>query len=509
MSKNPSATDPWAEANRFAGDQEFIVKATLNFAGHESESQEFLVRHRARTGTSYTYDGRLNLTHRIDGAATAHPEDTAYKYDAANRLTEVDLPTGDKRTYSYDALGRRIWSETLRRTATGTSTEREYHIYDAGWETIADVEKKSDDSLYVKRLYIGAPGAIDSQLGMMVQTAPGTWKKYLYLRDHQGSVMALLDADTGSVVESYEYEPYGLPHIYDADGTEMTDSAVGNRMLYTGREWDSMARLYHYRHRVYSPVEKRFLQRDPIGLAGGWNEYAYCGGNPVNATDPMGLVSPEELILTLPEMVHTGIDASSAGLGALQYGAGFSGSYILRRFDVSLPGLDEWGRRGRARAINNSLYGQIDAIAGDNCGRAELYKTGVDKALNVSEAAIGVAAFTMLWEYLELPTFGFHAVPNNGGLHFYWSVTAPRIQTGPMYYHGWIPIGAEEMTVVNIKRPGIFWASTTKFPLNKFGTIDGVPILFPAAAGGGMLGKNPTNCFTAMVSAFFNGIINK
>lgn len=116
------------------------------------------------------------------------------------------------------------------------------------------------------------------------------WKKYLYVRDHQGSVLALLDAETGGVADSYEYEPYGLPHIYNANGTEMTESAVGNRMLYTGREWDPMAKVYHYRHRVYSPVEKRFLQRDPIGLAGGWNEYACCRGNPVNATDPMGLL---------------------------------------------------------------------------------------------------------------------------------------------------------------------------------------------------------------------------
>jgi len=75
------------------------------------------------------------------------------------------------------------------------------------------------------------------------------------------------------------------------EGDEIADSAVGNRMLFTGREWDADVRMYHFRHRTYSPEDKRFMQGDPIGLGGGWNYYAYCGGNPVNATDPWGLTA--------------------------------------------------------------------------------------------------------------------------------------------------------------------------------------------------------------------------
>src|SRR5438105_1139205 len=46
----------------------------------------------------------------------------------------------------------------------------------------------------------------------------------------------------------------------------------------------------------YDPRIGRFLSRDPIGETGGFNLYGYCGNDPVNRNDPLGLRYPWETI---------------------------------------------------------------------------------------------------------------------------------------------------------------------------------------------------------------------
>ncbi len=51
--------------------------------------------------------------------------------------------------------------------------------------------------------------------------------------------------------------------------------------------------MVYYRARYYDPETGRFTQRDPIGLSGGTNLYAYALGSPTNYTDPMGTRPPQ------------------------------------------------------------------------------------------------------------------------------------------------------------------------------------------------------------------------
>ena len=75
-------------------------------------------------------------------------------------------------------------------------------------------------------------------------------------------------------------------------GNQLASTGTIPEYGYTGRGSDETGLVY-YRARYYDPSVGRFIQRDPIGLKGGINRYAYAGGNPVNFNDPSGLLANE------------------------------------------------------------------------------------------------------------------------------------------------------------------------------------------------------------------------
>jgi len=210
-------------------------------------------------GTAYTYDANGNLT--SDGTNT-------YIYDYENRLIQVVTPT-DTITFAYGPLGRRI-SKT---DSTGTIR----YIYDGD-----QVIMETDGTGTITATYAYGTG-IDEVLTM---TRGGS--TYYYHLDGLGSVKEITDS-IGSTVEKYKYDVYGQPAIFDGAGNSLTESAIGNSYMFTGRRYDSETGLYYYRARYYDPIKGRFTTRDPVGYLGGINLYSYVSNSPLNFTDPLGL----------------------------------------------------------------------------------------------------------------------------------------------------------------------------------------------------------------------------
>lgn len=208
------------------------------------------------------YGANGNLTN--DGTHT-------YQYNYNNRLISVD--NGATANYKYDALNRRIQKTVV---STGSTT----NYYYCGDQVIE--ERDANDAVLATYIFgISVDDVLQMQRG---------GNTYYYYKNHLGSVVALTDGSS-NLVESYEYDPYGLPIIMDVNDNVLSQSAVGNSILFTGRDYDAETGLYYYRARTMHPGLGRFMQNDPLMFVDGMNRYMYANNNPITKVDFLGTTS--------------------------------------------------------------------------------------------------------------------------------------------------------------------------------------------------------------------------
>lgn len=219
-----------------------------------------------------------------------------YNYDALNRLSKVLDDGSAIEAYKYNALGQRIMKIDNRYVFSERKT---IFIYNSQGQLLEEIDKYKN----VSKDYVYADGQL---IGIVTDG-----KFYAIISDHLNAPQLVLDS-SGNNVWSATYTPFGKA---------TTTGSFELNLRADGQYADKLTGLHYNWYRYYNPDLGRYITSDPLGLQAGMNTYIYVNGNPINYTDPMGLLGIGGLYdVTVEGGLHT--------IGAGSNTSGGSGVFI-------------------------------------------------------------------------------------------------------------------------------------------------------------------------------------
>ena len=284
--------------------------------------------------TVFTYDQNGNIIERCVFDYTSKSGDELFELDCRHYSCDYD---GDKlinyngETFEYNSLGNPItyrgkncgWQYGTRLTKLGDTT----FAYDGlGRRTSKNDIKFTYDS--DGRLLKQSNGLEFFYDNAGVAGVKYDGSIYLYRKDVQGNIIAILDSN-GEVVVRYYYDAWGNNAVIDNDGSDVEDGIGAlNPFRYRGYYYDTETGLYYLQTRYYDPDLGRFISQDSLEYAdpetiNGLNLYVYCKNNPVMNVDPNGTLSWKKFWGWLV----TGVVAAFA-VAALVVGSVFTGGLL-------------------------------------------------------------------------------------------------------------------------------------------------------------------------------------
>jgi RHS repeat-associated protein len=118
---------------------------------------------------------------------------------------------------------------------------------------------------------------------------------YYFSYDGNGNVGQVIDASSGTIAASYQYDPFG--NLIKSEGAYADD----NPFRFSTKYHDDETGLVYYGYRYYSSELGRWINRDPMQEPGGINLYIFISNNPLDDFDSVGLFGFQDVLKQLTE----------------------------------------------------------------------------------------------------------------------------------------------------------------------------------------------------------------
>lgn len=308
--RTTSVTMPWGPRQYSYDVDDRIVginDTLLGSASYAYDNQDRLTSASNAAGSwTYQYDANGNRTAAtISGSgygtsidngsnrmlAAGQRQNTFTAAGQPSQVTSAAVPAacGTSLTLGYQADGQLVTSNVLsavhapnglrlQKTAAACAGGAKLNfVYDNAGHLIGEYDAVG--AVIRETVWLG-------DLPVAVFQAPGSSAAaYFVYADNLGTPRGITTAG-GLLVWSWDGEPFGATPAISGQLGQQGAFAYGLR--FPGQYLDEETGYHHNGWREYDPALGRYVQSDPIGLAGGLNTYAYVGGNPLSYIDPNG-----------------------------------------------------------------------------------------------------------------------------------------------------------------------------------------------------------------------------